>query len=281
MVQYTTRGLLKKAYPPRNAWNHKGQHGKLLVIAGSQQYTGSPVFNCMAALRAGADLVHLYSCRRAADIAANFSPDVITIPFEGTRISTWNVRQALTILPSYQGLVVGGGLGSHPDTLKAVRQILAGCSIPAVVDADALRAVAAHESCLKGGKFVLTPHADEFRALEGIAPSLGLQSRCGQVRKLAARIRQVVLLKGHLDVISDGTQVLLNRTGSPCMTKGGGGDCLAGICGALLARGLPTLEAAATAAFINGRAGSLACKEFGEGYIASDLLARIPEALKQ
>jgi NAD(P)H-hydrate epimerase len=88
------------------------------------------------------------------------------------------------------------------------------------------------------------------------------------------------LLKGKTDIISDGKEVALNKTGSPFMTKGGTGDTLAGIAGALLARGIPPFEAGQAAAYINGIAGELAAKKFGEGLMATDLIEAIPEAIK-
>jgi NAD(P)H-hydrate epimerase len=278
----TSRTLLKQAYPKREPYNHKGQHGKLLVIAGSQQYTGTPIFNCMAALRAGVDLVQLYSCRRAADIAAGFAPDIITIPYEGKWLGEASALKAIALLPQYDALVIGGGLGSQPETHKAVRQILSKCLIPAVVDADAIRSLKVQApGLLKAGQFVLTPHENEFLDLGGQhSEPKDLLGRQEQVRRVAAKWKNVVLLKGHVDVVSDGSAVWLNRTGSPLMTKGGGGDCLAGICGALLARKLPPLQAACTAAYINGKAGEASCKRFGEGYVASDLLQAIPQAIK-
>jgi NAD(P)H-hydrate repair Nnr-like enzyme with NAD(P)H-hydrate dehydratase domain len=89
-----------------------------------------------------------------------------------------------------------------------------------------------------------------------------------------------ILLKGHVDVISDGHATALNKTGDPCLTKGGTGDTLAGMCGALLAMGLDPFAAACSAAYINGLAGELASREFGQGMLASDLVSCIPKALK-
>jgi len=90
----------------------------------------------------------------------------------------------------------------------------------------------------------------------------------------------IIALKGHVDVISDGKKVAVNKTGNPFMTVGGTGDTLTGICGALLARGVEPFEAACAACYINGSAGDLAAKEFKEGLMASDLINEIPKIIK-
>lgn len=278
-MNITSKANLKKVYPSRSKWVHKGNYGKLLVIAGSEQYTGSPIFNCMSALRAGVDLVHLYSCRRAADIAASFTPDIITIPFEGKELNTFQVERALELLPEYDALVIGGGLGSKEETHQAIREILHACRIPAVIDADAIRALQNYPQALRNKNFVLTPHANELLSLGGKEVGSDLKKRISETKRIASSLKSVILLKGAIDVLSDGKEVFLNKTGSSYMTKGGGGDCLAGICGALLARKMSCMEAACASAFINGRAGEIASREKKEGFIASDLFFAIPKAI--
>jgi NAD(P)H-hydrate epimerase len=96
---------------------------------------------------------------------------------------------------------------------------------------------------------------------------------------VAKELGTTILLKGNTDLISDGEQTYLNKTGTPYMTKGGTGDTLAGICGALLARKVEPFEAACCAAYINGNAGKVAGMKFGEGLLASDLLEEIPKVI--
>lgn len=278
-MRFVSKSILKQAFPRRREWNHKGEHGRLLVIAGSGQYTGSPVFNCMGALRAGCDLVHLYAPRRPADVAANYAPDPITLPFNGTHFTPREARKALFLLHEYDALVIGGGLGPHPKTRKAILELLSRCTIPAVVDADALRALEDHTSIVHGKPFVLTPHANEFLALGGKRVGTAIPARAKEVQRIAAELGVAVLLKGGVDVISDGRNTMLNQTGTPFMTKGGGGDVLAGVAGALLARRNTPFESACAAAYITGRAGEIASKKRKEGYIASDLFEALPQAI--
>ena len=99
------------------------------------------------------------------------------------------------------------------------------------------------------------------------------------VKQEAKKLNVVILLKGHIDVISDGKKIFLNKTGTPYMTKGGCGDTLTGICGALLARGVSRFDSACAAAYVNGKAGELATKRYKEGLLATDLIENIPKVI--
>ena len=269
--------VVKKVYKKREAWSHKGQFGRLLVVGGSKLYSGSPAFNAMAAYRAGCDLVTIVAPERAANIAASFKPDIIAYPLKGNYIEKKHVKEIRKLMETSSAMVVGGGISKEKKTLSAVAAILKESKIPTVVDADGLYAVKKK----LGRKFLLTPHSHEFFVLSGGKPSRFVNERLGKTKALAARIGCTVLLKGHIDTISDGTQVATGATGNPYMTKGGMGDTLAGICGALLARGASTFDAACCAAYINGLAGDIASKTFHEGLTASDMLWSIPKAIEQ
>ncbi len=270
----------KKYYPKRNAWSHKGQFGYVLIIAGSNQYSGSPIFNGMAALRSGADLITITGAKRAMNIAASFLPDIITYPFDG-ELELRHVPKILDLAKNFQSLIIGCGLNRSKATYQAIREIIKNTDLPMVVDAEAIRAISAYEGILKNKKAVITPHTEEFRILTGQKAKPELKDRKEKVKKWADKLKTVILLKGHIDVISDGKQIALNKTGSFFMTKGGFGDTLSGICGALLARGIKHFEAAQIAAYINGRAGELACKKYGEGVLASDIFEFIPLVINQ
>ena len=131
------------------------------------------------------------------------------------------------------------------------------------MDEDALKVFANNLNLIKKN-FVLTPHSYEFFLLTGKQPTDNMIEREGMVQRYAKKLGCTILLKGNTDIISDGSQVSINRTGNPFMTKAGTGDILAGVLGALLARGSPVFESAAAAAFITGAAGDIAGKELGE-----------------
>ncbi|MBI2578829.1 MAG: NAD(P)H-hydrate dehydratase [Candidatus Aenigmarchaeota archaeon] len=280
-MHYVSAKLLKKIYKPRAKWSHKGMYGKLLVIGGSKIYSGSPTFNAIAAYRAGCDLVTIAAPKRAADIVAKFLPDMITIPLEGDCLTDKHIKEITPLIDNHDAVVIGGGLGREKKTIEAVKNILRyikKSGNPCVVDADALHA-------LKGfhlaKNFALTPHSQEFFVVTGTRVRADVYSRINETKKAAAKLNCVILLKGYADVISDGKRVAVNRTGNPYMTKGGTGDTLAGICGALLARNVDAFDAACASAFINGAAGDLAAKKHIESTLASDVADEIKNVLKK
>lgn len=270
----------KKIYSKRNPWAHKGDFGYVLIVAGSEVYSGSPVFNAVAALRAGADLINVVGHRRAMDIAATFSPDIITHPLDG-ELSLKHVNEILALSKNFDSLIIGGGLKRNEETFKAVREIIRNADLLMVIDAEAIRAIAKDKKILKGRDAIITPHSEEFRILTGESVAADVKDREAKTLKWAKVLGTTILLKGHIDVISDGQKAVLNKTGSPYMTKGGFGDTLSGICGALLARRIKPFAAATAAAYINGRAGELAAKEYGESVLASDMLCYISKVIKK
>ena len=270
---------LRKIYKKREKEVHKYNFGSLLVIGGSKIYSGSPIFNALAALRSGVDLVEIAAPLRAANIIASFSPDLITHSLKGEFLKREHLKQIYKILENKTGFVIGGGLGREKETFKAVQKFLSEAKLPGIIDADAIYAVAEKPEIVREKNFVLTPHAYEFFILSGERVLDDLERRKNKVIKVAIELKTTILLKGNIDIISDGNKIYLNKTGTPYLTKGGTGDTLAGICGALLARKVNCFESACCAAYINGRAGELASKKFKESFLASDLLNEIPRVI--
>ncbi len=183
-------------------------------------------------------------------------------------------------------VVIGGGIEVNNETTKFILEFLekvdlhAQAGLPMVLDAGAIHAVAKQKKIVSSRPFVLTPHAYEFKILSGIEVADNLDKRITTVQKIAEELKTTILLKGPVDVISDGEKVALNKTGNPCMTVGGTGDTLAGICGSLLAQGIEIFDAVCAAAYINGRAGDLAAAKFGPSLMASDLIEFIPSVVR-
>ncbi|NIQ17392.1 MAG: bifunctional ADP-dependent NAD(P)H-hydrate dehydratase/NAD(P)H-hydrate epimerase, partial [Candidatus Aenigmarchaeota archaeon] len=130
-----------------------------------------------------------------------------------------------------------------------------------------------------GKNFVLTPHAYEFYHISGKRPKHDILSRAKLVENFAKKIGSTILLKGAVDIISDGKQTAMNKTGNPYMTTGGTGDVLTGVCGGLLAQGVSQFKAACASAYITGKAGDLAANEKGSGLLATDIIEKIPEVV--
>lgn len=253
---------------------HKGNSGRVLVIGGGAYY-GAPALAAMAALRTGADIVTLAVPENIADTVASFSSNLIVVPLEGDRLSPASVPVLKDLIESHDVAVIGPGLGRDQATIDAVGQLLPLCK-KAVIDADALYGLALPVK--SEGKFIITPHSAEFFRLSGLALPSVLSERKNVVSGFAAEKEVVTVLKGRIDIVSDGRETRLNRTGNAGMTVGGTGDVLTGITGALFAVN-SAIEAASCAVFISGAAGDLALEEKGFGLLATDIIDRITDVL--
>lgn len=264
-------------YQPRHEDARKGDFGRVLVVGGSGRYAGAPTFNALAAMRAGADLAFVVAPRRAADLIASYSPDLITIPCASSYPDP-NVTKEFK--DSVDAVVIGGGIERTGDAHEAILKILRLFrGKPVVADAEALHAIASEPRVLDGSSTLLTPHGGEFQVLTGKEWPTDMDARKAAAKEAAKRFDATIIVKGRWDVVSDGERVHVDDAGSPFLTKGGYGDLLAGVAGALLARGQSAFDAARAAAFIVGRAGEIASADLGESTFATDTLARFPQVV--
>ncbi|MBU1164694.1 NAD(P)H-hydrate dehydratase [Patescibacteria group bacterium] len=272
---------MKKLQYKRNPWSHKGDFGYVLIVGGNIWYSGSPVFNAIPALRVGADIATVIAPKRSADIVASFAPDLIAYPLAGNYLRYSHVNEILKISKNYDSLIIGGGLGVNFQTKRAVHKILRKLKLPMVIDADAIKTLDGNLSIIKNKNVILTPNAAEFEKITKQSLKDEVKDRSQKAKDFAKQYNVVVILKGNIDIITDGKRTFENKSGSVYMTKGGFGDTLAGIAGSLLAQGYEPLEAARMAADINGKAGELAVKKYGRGVIASDIFETIPQIVKK
>jgi NAD(P)H-hydrate epimerase len=269
------------AKKPRPASAHKGDFGRLLVIGGSEVFSGAPALVSLAALRTGVDIVYLAAPAKTAYAISSVSPNLITLKLKGDYVSAANLAALQPYLETVDAVVMGPGLGMHAETREFVKACVAAienAGKPLLLDADGLKAFAEFKRPLKV-PLVLTPHAGEYAILAGRKLPENLEERVNQVQETAAELRAVVLLKGQVDVVCDAKRVKLNFTGNPGMTVGGTGDVLSGIVGALLAQKTDPFEAAVAGAFVNGAAGDFAADNIGYHLVATDLLEWIPRVL--
>jgi NAD(P)H-hydrate epimerase len=277
------------AFPGRRAEAHKGDFGHVLVVGGVLGKTGAAVLAAGAAGRSGDGLVSVATGPAALPIVAAAQAEVMTEPLpvdaEGG-LATDAAGRILALMEARDALVLGPGLGQAASTRACVAELLRRCPRPLVVDADGLNVLAplapgAAEAWDRGRALVLTPHPGEMARLLGCATADVLARRLPAARELAAATGAVVVLKGRRTLVAapDGTAAV-NPTGNPGMATGGTGDVLAGMVGALLARGLPAFAAAAAAVFLHGRAGDLAAGAHApESLLAGDVLATIGAAI--
>ncbi|TKX55700.1 NAD(P)H-hydrate dehydratase [Halorubrum sp. SP3] len=258
----------------RDPDSHKGDNGEVLVVGGGP-YAGAPTLAALAALRTGADLVRVACPESVASEVQGFSPNLIVRALPGDRVGPSRAERVASLAAASDAVVLGPGLGDGDGTREFVREFLTEFEGRAVVDADALRAVPEVDT---GADLVCTPHQGELVDMGGeTAPDP--DERAELVREFAADLGHALLVKGAVDVISDGDDVRLNRTGNPGMTVGGTGDVLAGTVGALAAATDP-FHAAAVGAYAVGRAGDAAADANGNGLVATDLPDRLPEAMR-
>jgi hydroxyethylthiazole kinase-like uncharacterized protein yjeF len=252
---------------PRRADTHKWR-AAVWVIAGSPGMTGAARLACGGAMRGGAGYVRL-SVPGAHDPGA---------PTEAVQVDLGrDLHVGADDAARFGAFVVGPGLGRDDDLVRPLAAFVAGLDRPIVIDGDALT-VLGHDAprllATRSHPTVLTPHDREFADVSGAAPAA---DRIASVRELARRANAVVLLKGPATIVADANgNVLVSTTGDARLATAGTGDVLAGLVGALLARGLTPLHAAAAAAFVHGRAARCAPRE---GMIAGDLLTHLPLVL--
>lgn len=281
------KDIVKKIYKARSTEAHKYNYGLLLVIGGSEFYSGSPALSAMAAFKSGVDMVQIIAPKRAADIIASFNPNLAAYSLEGSHLTKEHLstlismtKSAEIVSPERAAVVIGGGAGRTKETREVICDYLSQVSVPVVIDADAIHAVAEKPEIIAQRPFLVTPHSYEFFLLTGKeVKGLPEQKKIKLVEEEAKRLGVTILLKGGTDIISNGKETILNKTGSPYLTVGGTGDTLAGIAGSILAQGFKPFVAAQAAAFINGEAGGAAAKIKKEGLLATDLIEAIPDVL--
>ncbi|CAM8653499.1 putative carbohydrate kinase [Acidimicrobiia bacterium] len=242
----------------------------LWIVAGSPGMGGAASLCSAAAARTGAGYVRVST---PGGVASD-------LPLESVRVDIPPVGWAPEVvagLNRFGALVIGNGLGTTDEARDNIRQVVAaaaGRGLPTVVDADGLTALGTDAARFVGPTTVLTPHDREFARLAGHAPG---PDRIAAARDLAATTGAVVLLKGGATVIAspDG-DVLVSAEGDQRLATAGTGDVLAGIIGALLAGGVDPFHAAASGAFIHGRAAALGWER---GLVASDISGHLPEVL--
>jgi len=273
---------VKRRLPERRADSHKGTFGHVLVIAGSWGKTGAAALAGLGALRAGAGLVTVATRPEALVPVMQHSPELMGVELinEGP-LSPADLNALLDAADGKQAVVLGPGIPRGEETGKLLQTFLEELTIPCVLDADGLNALAGNVEVLKKAKgdLLLTPHPGEMARLMGLTAQEVNADRVRAVRSLSTMTQVVVVLKGARTAIAreDGT-VFLNPTGNPGLASGGTGDVLAGVCGALLAQGLSTEDAAVTGVYAHGLAGDLVAKRAGKmGLIASDLFEGLGE----
>ncbi|MDE6280256.1 MAG: NAD(P)H-hydrate dehydratase [Oscillospiraceae bacterium] len=261
--------------PRRPVDGHKGDFGKLFILAGSRGYTGAAALCARAAIRGGAGLTTLAVPEDVYPIlAAKCCDEVMVWPWPEDDEAVLEKARGCT------AAVIGPGLGQGERAEKLVLKLMKGLACPVILDADGLNLISRHINVLdeREGPTILTPHDGEFARLDRCG--LPIRNRLETARAFAQQHRCTVILKGHRTIITRGGGCAVNSTGNPGMAKGGSGDILAGLMGALAAQEMS--DADVLAVWRHGGAGDLAAEDKGEyGMTPSDLIEQIPYAIKE
>ncbi len=290
-TELITGDLVKALLPARSMAAHKGSFGRVMVVAGSVNYTGAAYLACSGAIRVGAGLVCLATPKGIQPIIASQLIEIIHYPLAETEygiIAKDSVGKVLAEISNYDVLLVGCGIGQHESVAEFTKNLVAGIKsgkIKIVLDADALNILAKEENWWQQFKqeAIITPHPGEMSRLAGITITEVQHGRIGIARRMAEKWNKVVVLKGAYTVIAapDG-RCLVSDHANPGLASAGTGDVLAGAIAGMLAQGLPLFEAAACGVYLHAVAGDIAREEIGDaGMIASDLLPLLPLAIKE
>ncbi len=279
---------IRRKWRPRKSQSHKGDFGKIFILAGSEGLTGAAHLAAAGALRAGAGLVTLGVPKRIYPILARRQAEVMVRPFESAPQGTLAFSALKAILDfskTQDVLALGPGLSQHSGTQKLIRELVRRTRQPLILDADGLNAFKNHLEDLQycRNRAILTPHPGEFIRLFGEKLPARDQERKKRASRIAERFGIFMALKGHHTLVaSPEGKIYLNRTGNPGMATGGTGDILTGILAALLGQKFSFWEAARFGVYLHGLAGDLAKRKTGEvSLIAADVLEHLPEAIRR
>jgi len=271
--------------PARKDDSHKGDYGRVLVVAGSRGMTGAAYLCSQGALYSGSGLVYNVIPASLNVIMETKLTEVITIPAAETSAGTlaWGAKNdILEAARKCDVVALGPGLGRDPETWGLIRELIPEIDAPLVIDADGLNALEGDLSAIKARKAptVLTPHPGEMARLTSGDIVLIQSDRTKAAASLAEETGAVVCLKGHRTVVAspDGS-AYVNKTGNSGMATGGTGDVLTGMIASFIGQGVGEMSASVCAVYLHGLAGDIAAEEVGQfSMTASDLLDLLPEA---
>jgi ADP-dependent NAD(P)H-hydrate dehydratase / NAD(P)H-hydrate epimerase len=282
-VELLTRGSMREMIPPRSIESHKGDFGRVLIVAGSPGKTGAAHLAALGCLRSGAGLVTVATPAACQSVIAAMAPEYMT---DGIRagedgVDPGDVERVLELARDV--LAIGPGLGQGPATREFVKQIVDRATMPLVIDADGLNAFTGAPERLAGREgrdVIITPHPGEMGRLVGMSADEVQSSRLDVARNFAATHHVYVVLKGHRTLIATpDKKVFINPTGNPGMATGGTGDVLTGMIAAWVAQLLDAEAACKLAVYLHGLAGDLAEADEGEiSMTAGDVAGHLGDA---
>ena len=254
--EYLTEiGDIKNIIKKRNKCAHKGDFGRVTIIAGSENFTGAAYISTEAAVRSGAGLVTLCTKKSILDILKSKLVEAMSMSYEDSAFEN--------VISNSDSIAIGPGMGNTELTLKYVKTILSNDGCPVVLDADALNVLKGNLELLKEckRKIIMTPHMGEMSKLIGIDVKSLVENRIDIAVNFAKKYKVVLLLKGYNTIITDGNEVYINSTGNSKMASGGMGDTLTGIIASFIGQGYEPLKATILSAYIHGYCGDILAED--------------------
>lgn len=284
-----TAEIVSKIIPKRKPDGHKGDFGKLYVLAGSNGMTGAAILTAKSSLRSGIGMVKVGTPKSVQSIIASLVIEATSdgLPDVGKngKLALRGLGEILENVKNQDALVIGPGLGMHHETQELVRRVIARADLPIIIDADGLNAVAKNVDILKSIKqsLVVTPHPGEFLRLTKLEKyPTDIYEKIKLAADFAKEYSLTLVLKGSPTIIADKDgNGFLNSTGNNGMATGGSGDVLSGIIGTFLAQGLSSIDSAIVGVYLHGISGDLAAVDLtARSMTAGDIVEYLPESFR-
>jgi len=274
----------KKLLPKRQQNSHKGTFGKILNIAGSQNFQGAAFLSSISALKIGAGYIMLACPENILNNIASLSPDITFLPLVDSPLE--NIGLLQKNIDKFDVISIGCGIGSQKRTLvlfEKLLKILSKSDTPVIIDADGLNAISVLQIEKLPPKTIITPHEVELARLLNVEVNEISENRIKYAKVAGKKFNCTTVLKGHNTLICDSSGNLsINNSGNSALAKAGSGDVLAGMVAGLLAQGCALADAAVLGVYLHGLSGELASQKLSEySTLASDLLEFIPQAINK
>ncbi len=275
-------------FPERRKDSHKGDYGKVFVVAGSAGLTGAAYLCCQGALRSGSGLVTNGIPEPLNKVMEVKLTEAMTLPLPSTSNKSLSLAAEGVILKfaaKCDVVALGPGLGKNEETLVLTKHLAEKIEVPLVLDADGINAIDGEVDILKNrrGRTIITPHPGEMAKLMGKTIQDVQKNRIDAAKAIAEVTGSVVVLKGHATVVADKSgATFINDTGNSGMATGGMGDILTGMIASFVGQGIDDFSSAVVAVYLHGLAGDIAADKKGPfSMIATDILEYLPEAFSK
>lgn len=286
--QLITQDVIGLLIPHRKRNSHKGDYGRGQIIAGSVGMAGAAILACRAALRSGMGLLKLYIPESLTTLITTSVPEVITVPLTEVRrgvIGISNFQKIIEDTAWPDVIAIGPGCGNNAEIAELIKRLLCEVTIPMVIDADGINALAKSLHWLETKKcpVILTPHVGEMSRLTGLSSEEINAKPIDTAVAFSKQWKTITVLKGARTVIAtpDG-EVFVNINGNSGMATAGSGDVLTGIITSMIGQGLDPVNAAVLGVYLHGRAGDIMVAERGEhGLLAGDLIFGLTKAIRE